>query len=226
MCACGKGIIASDEPLEKRALQFRCNMWRCEFCAPVKLRELRSIARQGRPCWRLDLTIKQEPGLTPSEEARKMVKMWRMVRQWSERIRGERLEFLAVFERHPSSGRPHMHILLRCTRIDVVELRAYLDRLNGTRRCTLRNVKGKNGGVTYGMKYGVKGPEQFEGCKRWWKSQNWVVEPSTWEKPVKDANVVWELREITPHEWMHACLMAGFEPEEKRPGYWEARPRL
>lgn len=225
MFACGKGIIASDTPLEKRAICFRCKGWGCEFCGPVNLRDLRAVARKGRPSWRLDLTIKQQPGKTPSEEAQAMVHMWRMVRQWSERLREDRIEFLAIFERHPSSGRPHLHILLRCRRIDAEQLRAYLTRLNETRQFKLKHITNSRKAINYATKYAAKDPERFDGCKRWWKSRGWTVEADDWTPPVMDRDAVWELREVTPYEWMHACLCAGFQPEEKRPGYWEARPR-
>jgi len=209
----------------KRAIGFRCGGWGCECCAPQKLAELRRIARRGRPTWRLDLTIKQVKGKTPSEEACAMVRMWRMARQWSERVRGERIEFLAVFERHPTSGRPHLHILLRCERIDANELRAWLTSYNGTRQFKLKRIRSAKKAINYATKYAAKDPERFYGCKRWWKSQGWLIEPDEWQKPVMDADLAWELREETLHEWQHGCLMHGFVPKELRPGYYEARPR-
>lgn len=151
----------------------RCKRWSCEVCREGNARRVRAIVCDGAPTTFITLTIRADYG-TLGEQAGRLVTAWRMIRQrWAREHHGQKIPFIAVFERHPSSGRPHLHILCRAPYIPQRWISGRMRELAGSPVCDIRAVKSRRHAARYLSKYLAKGPHRFLGCKRYWRSQDW-----------------------------------------------------
>jgi len=91
------------------------------------------------------------------------------------RMSTKRLPFYAVFERH-KSGWPHIHMLLRHEHVDIRWLRAQIVALIGSPQMKIVPIRSDGEAAVYITKYCTKNPHRFEGCKRYWQSQDYQVE--------------------------------------------------
>lgn len=164
----------------------KCRCWTCEICLPIRRRQLKRMARDGRPNTFLTLTVNPEEGESPEERACALVDAWRRLRRAAMRRYGyPRLPFLAVFER-TRAGEPHLHVLLRVRWLDQSWLSAEMKRMINAPIVDIRRVKGKRQAAAYVAKYVGKKPTHFEGTKRYWRSQDYL-RPVRGQKPVMDA---------------------------------------
>jgi hypothetical protein len=221
---CGEAIIAAEDDAAKHALCFRCKGWHCEECAPRLARALNCRIQGGKPSHLLTLTNRAEPGDTPSGNARELVHAWRMIRQQFERTTGRKLASFAVFEKHPHSGFPHLHIALRCPFIDINMVRTIMRKLLDSPQCRIDRITKANRAIAYMSKYLTKEPERFDGCKRYMTSRNWDDTAPKWDRPVMDADLVWSLQETKLAQWQHKWLDQAHTLHEIRHEYWQARP--
>ena len=158
--------IAVAEPL-------KCRCWSCDYCYPIRLRQLKGLARAGLPDTFLTLTVNPAYGLTPDERARGLAKAWRLIRKRAMRRYGYKaIPFLAVFEK-TKRGEPHLHILMRVKWLDQRWVSKVMEALIGAPIVDIRRIQSVRKAAAYIAKYVGKDPSAFEGCKRYWRSQDW-----------------------------------------------------
>lgn len=156
---------------EVRAGAIWCKSWHCEYCAPIRQKQLMRQAANGNPNKFITLTSRYRPDeMTPAEAAHQLVHAWRMVIQ---RAKRERLftdcQYIAVFEQ-TQKGWPHLHILARCSFLAHAWLSQRLREYADSPVCHVRSVNSARRAAWYVAKYTAKAPEKFKGCKRYWRT--------------------------------------------------------
>lgn len=147
---------------------------------------------------------------SPDGQAEKFVVAWRMLRQYLCRKLGRKnLTFLAVFEAHPTSGWPHLHVLLRGGYINRKLILDWWQGYTGAFILDIRLAKNPRQRASYVSKYVAKSPGKFDHVKRYWCSQDW-------DPPKKENNVSahaeyawWEAVTVSPIGLARAALGAG-----------------
>lgn len=92
------------------------------------------------------------------------------------------LPYFAVVERH-KSGRPHLHVLLRCGYIPQTWLSLEMNRLAGSPIVDIRKVSGTKQAAAYVAKYIGKAPAKFGNSRAYWYTKNWAPAAASDEKP-------------------------------------------
>lgn len=167
-----------------------CKRWSCDTCMPRRLLQLRALAASGEPTSLLTLTCDPKRYAEPAAAARDLVRCWRLMRQ---RLTREgyatKIPFIAVVEA-TKKGWPHLHILLRAPYLP----QAYLSHLAcayiGAPIVDIRRVYNRRHASRYIAKYVSKGPAAFEGCKRYWRSQDYDTAGPV-DQPVADRGRSW-----------------------------------
>lgn len=189
-----------------------CRRWSCPECSRIRLRELCNLAIDGRPTSFITLTCKPSKFADPDEAARALVHSWRMIRQRLARDGiAKKIEFLAVFER-TRKGWPHLHIVCRAPFIQQKYLSELADKYCGSPIVDIRQVKNVRLAAKYIAKYISKGPGKFEGTKRYWRSQGWVIATED-TRPVMDTGRDWSILRIAPSEAIKEFQNCGFRHE-------------
>ncbi len=237
---CSPRTIAIREPFVIHIAAQRCQLWTCPHCAKVNKRRLIELAVAGEPNYFLTLTAPPRDDETPNPMARRIRKAWSLLtRQWARHKGINALQNLTMFDRH-KSGFPHLHILLRCEWTDVVWVRNRWQKLTGGTQIKLEPITDRRKAAAYCAKYMAKDPHKFGSCKRYTRSQGWVLPtaPAPWvsrfkgmpaeiiERPFQC--VAAEVEQSTWHvcERRHSYLMAGSHTQAvwcSNPR-WQARP--
>jgi hypothetical protein len=139
-----------------------------------------------------------KPGVnaTPDEQARAFIEGWRLLRQFlCRRLGVKHIAFLAVFEAH-ESGWPHLHILLRGKFIHHRLIRQWWEARFDSFQIDIRYVKNQRQQASYVSKYVSSAPTRFEGCRRWWCSQDWSLKTDD-ERPTEPDEFTWWQRVMT-----------------------------
>ena len=172
---------------EVRAGAIWCKSWHCEYCAPIRQRQLMHQAADGNPDKFITLTSRYRPDeMTPDEAAQQLVHAWRMVVQ-----RGKRegifkdIQYIAIFEL-TKKGWPHLHILARCPFIVQAWLSKRLEQYADSPRVDIRKVRGRKRAAYYVAKYISKAPDKFHGCKRYWRTRGYDLSEGRKDKPLHD----------------------------------------
>lgn len=176
MAFCGQQSLVVNCSDHTRASRLKCRSWGCPECFGRRLRQLRDLASAGYPDAFLTLTTRRGSYDSPDEAARAMVKALRHLLQWIRRSEGwDRIPYLAIFEQH-KSGWPHLHVLLRMPYVPQAELSAEWYRLTGSPIVHITRIKSQRHASRYVAKYASKGPGAFDGTKRYWRSQSYVLD--------------------------------------------------
>jgi hypothetical protein len=155
------------------------------------------------------------------------------------------LAYFAVVEKH-KSGRPHLHILLRCDYIPQRWLSRQMQQLAGSPICDIRQIKTTKQAVAYVAKYIGKAPARFGTARSYWYTKNWSlstaqkveVEPQQkrWfsAKPMRWSEIVTEIDrwrpiiDVTPDGWFALSPRAAPMGAKVRYGvygpFWERGP--
>ena len=162
------GGVTTVEPL-------KCRCWTCDYCQPIRLRQLKGMARAGAPDTFLTLTVNPKHGRCRDERARSLSNAWRILRKRAlRRYRYKAIPFLAVFEK-TKRGEPHLHILMRVKWLDQRWVSGVMRELIGAPIVDIRRVRSAKQAAAYVAKYVGKDPVPFDGCKRYWRSQDWEL---------------------------------------------------
>lgn len=155
----------------------KCKRWSCEICQPMLRWKVMKAATRGRPTAMLTLTCQPDLFDTPDQAARRMVKALASLRKALAREKGiKKLPMIAVFEKH-KSGWPHLHILLRTKFISQKWLSEKWESLTGAFIVGITKIPTIHGAAQYVAKYIGKDLASFAGCKRWWRSHDYEVDP-------------------------------------------------
>lgn len=224
MSYCGSTTLLSYEDSQTRGSVLRCRCWGCDDCLPGRLAELKKLALAGHADKFLTLTARASSYPTPEAQAQALVKAWRALRQWLIRNGwAETLPYLAVFEEH-KSGRPHLHVLYRGPFIPQKILSRRMALLCDGPNVWITHIRKQSAAGRYVAKYVSKGPARYDGCKRYWRSRDFVVDPDAITKKTKSTVTTWwRARE---HVWDEAIRWegAGWIVVEESPGSWVASP--
>lgn len=205
---CGSTTGCVQHGSELRASRLRCRSWQCDECFPRRLSQLRDLAAAGYPDAFLTLTTRKDSYDSPDAAAQAMVKALRHLMQWIRRSNGwDRIQYLAVFEEH-KSGWPHLHVLLRMAYVPQDELSAEWYRLTGSPIIHIRRVNSQRQASRYIAKYASKGPGAFDGVKRYWRTQGYVLDPALagQDKPVHDGPGWMQWDDIETIGWWYSEL--------------------
>lgn len=168
----------------------RCKRWSCEHCRGLRRRDLWHKAFKGEPRLFLTLTMQHSETDDPATIAERYVVGWRMLRQYLCRKLGRKgLTFLAVFEKHPTSGFPHLHILLRGGYISRTLIKQWWESAGYGYIVDIRLAKNPRQRASYVSKYVASDPHGFGSCKRYWCSQDW--DPKKVEDSSKGEELAW-----------------------------------
>ena len=160
------------------------------------------MAADGAPDTFLTLTANPKCFESPDARAQALVKAWRTIRRRAQKKYGyDSIPFLAVFEA-TKRGEPHLHILLRVKWLDQEWLSAQLEELTGAKIVDIRRVKGRRQAAAYVTKYVGKSPGAFEGCKRYWKSQDYIIKDEADEETDDYDPSEWE---VVKRGWLDLC---------------------
>lgn len=193
---CGETCTSNHDSTTVVVNRLHCRCWHCEHCNEIRLRELKDIARSGYPTHMITLTASSAYYDEPADMARALVHGWRMVLQRAKREgRIQHIEYLAVFEEH-KSGYPHLHILSRGPNIDQPWLSERMAEYAHGPNVWISRVTNPRNAARYLAKYVSKGPCRYEGCKRYWRSMRYKLEPTGWERdtPVHDRSILFHSR--------------------------------
>ena len=161
------GKLITAEPLY-------CRSWSCEICNPRRRQRLVREVNHGEPSTLITLTVNPHWYDSRGERARKLVAAWREARrQICRRYGYKSFPFMAVFEK-TKRGEPHLHIAARIKWVDQKVLSDIMGRLIGAPVVDIRHVDNPGRAAKYLAKYLGKDPSVFEGCKRYWRSQDWL----------------------------------------------------
>jgi hypothetical protein len=172
---------------EVRAGAIWCKSWFCEYCAPIRQKQLMKQAVNGNPNKFITLTSRYRPDeITAAEAAHQLVHAWRMVVQRAKRDRiFTECQYLAVFEL-TERGWPHLHILARCTFMAQEWLSQRLKEYADSPIVHIRAVKSMKRAAWYVAKYTAKAPQKFTGCKRYWRTFGYDVSEGKQDRPLHD----------------------------------------
>ena len=213
---CGEPSLVNREDRIGTAVPLRCRCWTCAECAPNRRREFKALARSGRPTTLLTLTAGPGAGATQAQAAQTLVKSFRQIRRDIVDRKGlKRPPFLAVFEA-TQKGRPHLHILLRLDYVSQAWFSARMDRLARSPIVDIRRVHNHRGAARYMAKYLAKAPRRFKGCKRYWCSRDWRLDPDEYDTPIMDRAEGWATDKRSLPTLAYECKVEGYDVELKR----------
>jgi hypothetical protein len=174
---CCEWSLVKDEGSRVLLRPLTCRRWSCDYCHPIRKRELTGQAIAGRPNTFITLTVNPREGEEPNARARALAHAWRRcVRAAKRKYHYPSIPFLAVFET-TKAGEPHLHILARVPWIDQKWLSAFMAREIGAPIVDIRRIRRKRTVARYIAKYVGKEPHRFEGTKRYWSTRDYQLSP-------------------------------------------------
>ena len=187
----------------------RCRCWHCEECQPERVKDLKGLARRGEPRTFLTLTVNPNRLDSPTARAQALVNAFLVLRRRAKRLlRLKSFPFLAVFEK-TKRGEPHLHIMARIPFISQKWISDAMDELMGAPVVDIRRIDNVNRVAAYVAKYIAKAPAKFDGCKRYWRSQDFELEKHKWKPPAPDPLDWWEVLRARPAVLVNIALQEG-----------------
>jgi hypothetical protein len=167
---CRERSLVKEDAQGGIAIPLMCRSWGCEFCRPMRHRQLVALAESGQPNRFVTLTAAAASGKSREQRAARLAAAWRLVvKRWRRANPGKTLEYLAVFEA-TKNGEPHLHILCRSAWIGQRWLSKQMQALTASPIVDIRVVRPGSGYSRYVTKYVGKDPHRFAQCKRYWYS--------------------------------------------------------
>lgn len=190
---CGEWTGCSEDRAtgEIRAGRIWCKSWNCEHCAPKRRQQLKAQAAAGKPTTLITITQPYGSHETADEAAKALVHAWRMTLQLGQREnRFPRIQYIAVFE-ETKKGWPHLHILARAPFIDQQWLSRTMEHFGAGAIVDIRRVYSARHAARYVGKYVSKAPHRYEGCKRYWRTHGYDLNPREVRRIDPDERVGW-----------------------------------
>lgn len=217
-------VIQTD--FQVKIAPFSCRSWSCDGCQELRLRQLWRLAMAGDPVTFITLTSLVRNHMTPDLAARELRDAWRvLVREIKQKGISEKLEYLCVFE-ETKQGWPHLHILARCGYIDQSWLSNRMEALATSPIVDIRRIKSRWQMARYVSKYVSKAPRRYDGCKRYWTSQNYLDTENG--KKYKDKKISHGVIMVDePYQVVVERFRAArWQVAPGNSGHWEAWPTL
>lgn len=198
MTWCGTKTLVSERGPNVKIARLYCQSWDCPRCAPQRRKRLMKECALGEPNKMVTLTVNPKHFDGPDDAARALVLAWRRAREALKRWHGHRfVEGMAVFERH-KSGWPHLHILVRSAFIPQRWLAGYMRSRIGSPIVDVRKIRGRKHAIRYVGKYIAKAPTRFQGCKRYWRTKNYIPPKAAKQK----SPYPWRLSLASLEDWL------------------------
>lgn len=195
MSVCGGWTLVNLRQTPQRAITLFCRSWSCPDCAPRRRAALKRLAMSGKPTKFLTLTIKEEVGIAPEEQALRLSDAFRkLVKRWRRHKRGHEVEFCAVFE-PTKAGRPHLHIMLRAPYTRQEWLSRQMKDLLESPIVDIRAITDRRKVARYVAKYITKSNVRFGTAKRYWCSPRYSLEPRRKKIDAAEGGSGWEIWE-------------------------------
>lgn len=190
---CGEmtGCSEDRQTGEIRAGRIWCKSWKCEHCAPIRRKQLQAQAAAGKPSTLITVTSPYGSHASADEAARAIVQAWRLTLQAGQREkRFERIQYIAVFE-ETKRGWPHLHILARAPFIEQAWLSRTLEHFGAGAIVDIRRIYNARHAARYVAKYVSKAPQRYEGCKRYWRTLSYDLDPREVRRMDPTARIGW-----------------------------------
>lgn len=221
---CRDTSLVKHTPEYKRVYCLKCRSWGCEECAVDRQKDLRGLARRGAPVLFLTLTVKAQPGDDAHGNARALARAWRLLRiRALKAFHIKHIPYFVVFEK-TKKGQPHLHIFLRSKFIPHKWLSAQMDELLNSPVVGIERVKNKKKASAYVTKYISKDVAKFDGCKRYWTSQDWELKKNKYKKPEPERGVSWENFPKSAYQVLNMYAQVGYEIWMAKVGWYAWRP--
>lgn len=176
MPLCSETTLVNGNQVEGEVISLRCKRWQCQHCNPINRYDVMQAAKRGLPNLFVTLTVPPHKYADADEQAQDMRRGLVLLRRHiAKRFHVDKIPFLVVFEKH-QSGRPHMHLLMRGPYMHQKVLLALWRNIMGSGGVNIKFIKNTQKVLFYITKYIGKDLVKFEGCKRFWKSQNYEQE--------------------------------------------------
>lgn len=193
------------------AIPLVCRAWNCDYCRPMRKRQLVELAKRGNPNRLVTLTAAPGAGVSPAARAKALARAWRLVCKRIKRLHpGQPLEYLAVFEA-TKRGEPHLHILCRSGFIPQAWLSDQMREIMRSPIVDVRQVKNAKVAAAYVAKYIGKAPHHFATCKRYWTSKNWAASDPANERRGDEWPGVWRIVDQPLHEILRDWQKRGLD---------------
>lgn len=172
---------------EVRAGTIWCKSWHCEYCQPIRKKQVIKQALNGEPNKFITLTSTRRPDeMTPDQAAQQLVHAWRMVVQRGKREKlFKDIQYIAIFE-ETKLGWPHLHILARCSWLAQAWLSDRLEEYAQSPIVDIRQVRQRSKQAFYVAKYLGKAPQRYRGCKRYWRTLGYDLSPDKRDRCLHD----------------------------------------
>ena len=189
---CETNSILSEYEVGINLHPLKCKRWSCLVCNPLRQARLKREAHRGKPNTFITLTVCPSEHTTPEARARDLVSAWRKVRRRAKRGWGnKKIPFIAIFE-ETQKGEPHLHILARTKWIPQNWLSEEMQREIGAPVVDIKRINSVKAASRYVCKYVGKNPRHYGGCKRYWRSLDYLIEPAEERKdPIGEAKRKW-----------------------------------
>lgn len=222
---CDQAIAVNGGFYEGHAIRLKCRRWSCQLCQPENRRKVIHQGRRGKPNAFLTLTVNVHRYETPDDAARDLKQAWVQLRKRIfRRYQVKNLPFLAVFER-TKLGWPHLHILIRAPYLDQKWLSEQMADLIGAPIVWIEFINNEKHIQYYVTKYIGKDPHAFEGCKRYWRSHNYDLEPKEDSEYFVWVGNEWQRRDVNYMRFVMELMSSGrrFEKRGNVIHYWKPR---
>lgn len=178
---CGRGFVTLIDQASHDVLimPMRCHRWSCPACAPVRLAQIRSLARRGHPERHIVLTLPADDSRSLSDSLHYIRSRYQVLVQ---QIRREFkvFEYMAVLELQ-KNGTPHLHILQRGTYIPWNWLSSHWRKLTGAWMVHVRKITRTENAINELVKYLAKTASSLEAStpklRITTRSAHWIIDP-------------------------------------------------
>lgn len=216
MTLCREVLLVKHQPNKKTVRCLKCRSWGCELCLPDRIYQLKKLCRSGKPQTFLTLTYNAKRPGTPDEHARDLARAWRLLRKRIEkRYNLKRIPYLTVFEA-TAQGEPHLHIMLRIKYIPQSWISEQMADLIDSPIVDIKHIYNEKKAAWYIAKYISKGPKVFQGCKRYFRSQNYVVEDQKWQKEPLRWDEFYTRHTTTMERYIEEMISLGWHKTEEK----------
>lgn len=135
-----------------------------------------------------------------------------------------KLPFIAVFEQ-TKAGEPHLHIVARAAWINQEWLSKTMASLIGAPIVDVRRVKSREQAAAYVTKYMSKNPHVFDGCKRYWRSQDYDQTTAEEKEAQEEERKTWHVHDQSLGHYLRVMLARGYTAKPEGDGYWLVKER-
>lgn len=179
MAFCRDTTLVATGHIGQMAIPIKCRSWGCDYCQPMRQRQLLALAFSGAPNRFITITCRRGQRATPDEAAKALAEAWRtVIRRWRRLSPQNTGEYLCVIEAH-KSGWPHLHILFRGAWMAWSYLKSQMTSLLNSPSVYIKYMSKSSLVAAYVTKYCGKAPHRFATTKRYWSSKKYSLKQST-----------------------------------------------